>query len=62
MAKCRINIYYIVIYRFSFVKAAMNAAHVCKLRSGVNKTPQFMRYSMAKRWGKTIGHSALVNY
>jgi hypothetical protein len=27
----------IVIYRFSLVKAAMNAARICKLRNGVNK-------------------------
>ena len=38
----------IVIYRFSLVKATMNAARVCKLRSGVNKTPQFLLFSMAK--------------
>ena len=32
----------IVIYRSSLVKAAMNAALVCKLRNGVKKTPHFL--------------------
>ncbi len=34
------KLFLIVIYRFSFVKAAMNAARIYKLRNGVNKTPQ----------------------
>jgi hypothetical protein len=38
----------IVIYRCSLVKAAINAGRVCKLRNGVNKTPQFLLFSMAK--------------
>jgi hypothetical protein len=38
----------IVIYHSSLVKAAMNAARVCKMRNGVNKTPQFLLFSMAK--------------
>jgi hypothetical protein len=38
----------IVIYHFSLVKGAMNAARVCKLRNGVKKTPQFLLFSMAK--------------
>jgi hypothetical protein len=42
------KLFFIVIYRFSLVKATMNAAHVCKLRNGVNKTPQFLLFSMAK--------------
>jgi hypothetical protein len=29
----------IVIYHSSLVKAAMNAAHICKMRNGVSKTP-----------------------
>ncbi len=37
----------------------MNAARVCKLRNDVNKTPQFLLFSMAKRGTKT--NSALVN-
>jgi hypothetical protein len=45
-----------VIYRFSLVKAAMNTACVCKLRNGVNKTPQFLLFSMAKGGTKTIAH------
>jgi hypothetical protein len=50
----------IVIYRFSLVKAAMNAARVCKLRSGVNKTSQFILFSMAKGGTKTIAHLSIV--
>jgi hypothetical protein len=46
----------IVIYRSSLVKASMNAACVCKLRNGVNKTPQFLLFSMAKGGTKTIAH------
>jgi hypothetical protein len=38
----------IVIYHSSLVKAAVNAAHICKLRNGVKKTPQFLLFSMAK--------------
>jgi hypothetical protein len=38
----------IVIYRSSLVKAAMNAAGVCKLRNGVNKMPQFFLFSRPK--------------
>ncbi len=38
----------IVIYIFSLVKAAMNAALVCKLRNGAKKTPQFLLFSQAK--------------
>jgi hypothetical protein len=38
----------IVIYYFSLVKGAMNAARVCKLRNGVKKTPKFLPISMAK--------------
>ncbi len=34
----------IVIYHSSLVKAAMNAARICKLRNGVNKTPQFLLF------------------
>jgi hypothetical protein len=38
----------IVIYHSSLEKGAMNAAHVCKLRNGVKKTPQLPLFSMAK--------------
>ncbi len=38
----------IVIYHSSLVKGAMNAARFCKLRNGVNKTPQFLLFSMVK--------------
>jgi hypothetical protein len=36
----------IVIYHSSLVKAAVNG--ICKLRSGVKKTPQFLLFSMVK--------------
>jgi hypothetical protein len=41
----------IVIYHFSLVKGAMNAARVCKFRSGVKKTPQFLLFN-GQRWTK----------
>ncbi len=46
--------FYIVIYHSSLVKADMNAAHICKLRNGANKTPQFLLFLMAKGGTKTI--------
>ncbi len=46
--KMRNEHFFIVIYHFSLVKGAMNAMHVCKLRSGVKKTPQFFLFSMVK--------------
>jgi hypothetical protein len=36
----------IVIYHSSLVKAAVNGLRICKLRSGVKKTPQFLLFSM----------------
>ncbi len=50
----------IVIYHSSLVKAAMNAAHICKLYNGVNKTPQFLLFSMAKGGTKTIVHLSIA--
>jgi hypothetical protein len=50
----------IVIYYSSLVKAAMNAARVCKLRNGVNKTPQFLLFSMAKGETMTIAHLSIA--
>jgi hypothetical protein len=50
----------IVIYYSSQVKAAMNAACICKLRNGVNKTPQFLHFSMAKGRTKTIAHLSIA--
>jgi hypothetical protein len=38
----------IIIYHSSLVKAAVNGLRICKLRSGVKKTPQFLRFSMVK--------------
>jgi hypothetical protein len=40
--------FFIVIYHSSLVKAAVNGLHICKLRSGVQKTPQFLLFSMVK--------------
>jgi hypothetical protein len=50
----------IVNYRSSLVKADMNAARVCKLSNGVNKTPQFLLFSMAKGGTKTIAHLSIA--
>jgi hypothetical protein len=50
----------IVIYHSSLVKAAMNAARICKLRSSVNKTPKFLLFSIAKGGTKTIAHLSIV--
>ncbi len=50
----------IVIYHSSLVKAAMNVAHVCKLRNGVKKTPQFLLFSLAKGGTKTIAHLSIA--
>ncbi len=48
MAKCGMNIFLIVIYHSSLVKAAVNGLRICKLRSGVKKMPQFLLFSMLK--------------
>jgi hypothetical protein len=56
----RNNPFWIVIYHSSLVKAAMNAARVCKLRNGVKRTPQFLLFSMAKDGTKTIAHLSIV--
>jgi hypothetical protein len=50
----------IVIYHSSLVKAAMNAARVCKLYNGVNKMPQFLLFLMAKGKTKTIAHLSIA--
>jgi hypothetical protein len=50
----------IVIYHSSFLKAARNAAHVCKLRNGVKKTPESLLFSLAKGGTKTIAHLSIV--
>jgi hypothetical protein len=50
------KLFWFVIYHFSLVKAAMNAARICKLRNGVNKTHQFLNFSNAKSGTKTITH------
>jgi hypothetical protein len=38
----------IVIYHSSLVKAVVNGLRICKLRSGVKKTPQFLLFSMVQ--------------
>ena len=48
MAKGGINIFLIVIYHFSLVKGAMNAARVCKLRNGVKKRINFFYFQWPK--------------
>jgi hypothetical protein len=50
----------IVIYHSSLVKAAVNAACVCKLSNGVKKTPQFLLFSMAKGGTNTIAHLSIA--
>jgi hypothetical protein len=55
----RNKIFFIVIYPSSLVKAAMNAAHVCKLRNGVKKMPQFLLFLQAKGGTKTIAHLSI---
>jgi hypothetical protein len=54
------NRLFIVIHRFSLVKAAMTAPHLCDVsylclswRNGVNKTP----FTIAKGGTKTIAHT-----
>jgi hypothetical protein len=47
----------IVIYHSPLVKAAMNAERVCKL---LNKTPQFLLFSMAKDITMTIAHLSIA--
>jgi hypothetical protein len=44
-----------VIYRSSLVKVTVNAARVCKLCNGDNKTPQFLLF----QWPKTIAHLSI---
>ncbi len=60
MANCGINLFLIVIYHSSLVKASMDAARVCKLHNGVNKTPQFLLVLLAKGGTKTIAHLSIV--
>ncbi len=50
----------IVIYHSTLVKGAMNAAYVCKLRTGVKKTHIFLLFSQAKSGTKTIAHLSIA--
>jgi hypothetical protein len=54
------NLFLIVIYHFSLVNAALNAARVCKLRNGVNKTLQFLLFPMAKGRTKAIANLSIA--
>jgi hypothetical protein len=56
----RNKLFFIVIYHFSLVKAAMNAPCICKLCNGVNKTPHFLIFSIAKGGTKTIAHLSIA--
>ncbi len=56
----RNKLFLIIIYRFSSVKAAMNAVRICKLRNGLNKTPQFLLFLIAKGRTKTIAHLSIA--
>jgi hypothetical protein len=47
MAKCD-KTFFIVIYHSSLVKAAVNAARVCKLRNGVKKRLNFFFFQWSK--------------
>jgi hypothetical protein len=51
---------FIVFYHSPLVKAAMNAARVCKLRNGVKKTPQFLPFSQAKGGTKGPAHLSIA--
>jgi hypothetical protein len=57
--QCGMNLFLIVIYHSSRVKAAMNAARL-SIAHGVNKTPQFLLISMAKGRTKTIAHLSIA--
>jgi hypothetical protein len=50
----------IVIYHSTMVKGAVNAARVCKLRTGVKKTLIFLLFSQAKGGTKTIAHLSIA--
>jgi hypothetical protein len=56
----RNKLFLIFIYRFSLVKAALNAAHICKLRNGVKKTRQFLLFLIAKGRTKTIADLSIA--
>jgi hypothetical protein len=43
----RNKLFLIVIHRFSFVKAPLNALRICKMRNGVSKTPSISSFSTA---------------
>jgi hypothetical protein len=58
----RNKLFLMVIYRCSLVKAAMNAASVCKLSNSVNKTPQFLHFSIAKGRTKAIANLSIASF
>jgi hypothetical protein len=52
--------FFIVIHRFLLVKATMNAPRICKLRNGVNKTPQFLLFLTTKGGVKTLAYLSIA--
>jgi hypothetical protein len=56
------QLFLIVIHHFSLVKAAMNAPRICKLRNGVNKTPQFLHFFTAKGGTKAIAQLSIAEW
>jgi hypothetical protein len=50
-------------YCYYFLRGTLqcvNSARLCKLHNGVNKTPQFLPFSIAKCGTKTIGHLSIA--
>jgi hypothetical protein len=56
----RNKLFWIVVHRFSLVKAAMNAPRICKMRNGVSKTPSISFFSTTKGGAKIIAHLSIV--
>ncbi len=59
MANCGIH-FFDCHHRFSLVKAAMNAARICKMRNGVSKTPSISSFFKCQRRRKTIAHLSIA--
>jgi hypothetical protein len=48
----RNELFFIVIYHSSLVKAAVNGLRICKLRSGVKKNASISSCIIGQRWTK----------
>jgi hypothetical protein len=48
MANCEINFFFNIIYRFSLVKAKVNAPRICKLCNGDKKRLNFFIFQLEK--------------